>query len=125
MSQSQLATRLGLQPAQVTGSTTVAGREVVPTFSNPEEQKVAQSDWEVIRKLENQPQTLPTIEHLQNPDIQAAIVKAVEEQHRPSQQELEGVAEKPDIAAVTSAILHGSSMPRCRSTTGKTRPVTR
>lgn len=61
---------------------------------------MAQIAYEVIRKLENQPQTLPTIEHLKNPDIQAAIVKAVEEQYRPAQLELEGVGEKPDIAAV-------------------------
>ncbi|MCL5802013.1 MAG: DEAD/DEAH box helicase family protein [Gammaproteobacteria bacterium] len=102
VSQSQLATKLGLKPAQVTSSTTVAGQDQAPVFTEPEEQKVAQIAWEVIRKLENQPQTLPTIEHLKKPEIQAAIVKAVEEQYRPSQLDLEGVGEKPDIAAVVA-----------------------
>ncbi|MGB5010074.1 MAG: DEAD/DEAH box helicase family protein, partial [Candidatus Dechloromonas phosphoritropha] len=102
VSQSGLATRLGLTPAQVSGSTTVAGQEVAPAFAKPEEQKVAQIAWEMIRKLENQPATLPTIEYLKKPEIQAAIVKAVEEQYRPAQLELEEMGEKPDIAAVVA-----------------------
>ena len=100
VSQSQLATKLGLKPAHVTSSTTVAGQGEPAIFTKPEDQKIAQIAYEVIRKLENQPQTLPTIEHLKKPEIQAAIVKAVEEQYRPAQLELEGVGEKPDIAAV-------------------------
>jgi len=103
VSQSQLATKLGFTPAQVTSSTTVAGRETAPVFTRPEEQKVAQITYEVIRKLENQPQTLPTMEYLKKPEIQAAIVKAVAEQHQPAQLELEGVGEEPpDIAAVVA-----------------------
>ena len=102
VSQSQLATKLGLKPAQVTSSTTVAGQDEPPIFTKPEEQKVAQITYEVIRTLEDQPQTLPTVEHLRRPEIQAAIVKAVEEQHVPAQMELEGVTEKPDIAAVVA-----------------------
>ena len=102
VSQSQLATKLGLKPTQVTGSTTVAGQDETPTFAKPEEQKVAQITYEVIRKLENQPQTLPTIEHLKKPEIQAAIVRAVEEQYQPAQLELEGVGEKPNIASVVA-----------------------
>ena len=102
VSQSQLATKLGLQPAQVTSSTTMAGKDVAPLFTKPEEQKVAQIVYEVIRTLENQPQTLPTVEHLKKPEVQAAIVKAVEERRQPAQLELEGVGEKPDIAAVVA-----------------------
>ncbi len=102
VSQSQLATKLGLKPGQVTSSTTMAGQDQAPVFAKPEEQKVAQIAYEVIKKLENQPSTVPTIEHLKKPEIQAAIVKAVEEQHRPAQLELEGIAEKTDIAAVVA-----------------------
>ena len=102
VSQSQLATRLGLKPAQVTSSTTVAGQGEAPAFSKPEEQKVAQIAYEVIKQYENQPQSLPTVEHLKRPEIQAAIVKAVEEQRAPGQMELEGVTEKPDIAAMVA-----------------------
>lgn len=106
VSQSRLATQLGLRPAQVMSSTTVAGQDQAPVFTKPEEQKVAQIAFDVIRKLENQPQMLPTLEYLKRPEIQAAIVKAVEEQHQPEQFELEGLSgqtgEKADIAAVVA-----------------------
>ncbi|WP_430755039.1 DEAD/DEAH box helicase [Magnetovirga frankeli] len=102
VSQSQLATRLGFKPAQVTSSTTLAGQDEAPAFSKPEEQKVAQIAYEVIKQYENQPQSLPTVEHLKKPEIQAAIVRAVEEQRTPGQMELEGLTEKPDIAAVVA-----------------------
>lgn len=102
VSQSQLATKLGFQPAQVTGSTTVAGQDQIPLFTRPEEQKVAQITYEVIRRLENQPQTVPSVDHLKQPEIQAAIVKAVEEQHRPAQPALDGILEQPDIADVVA-----------------------
>lgn len=102
VSQSQLATKLGLKPVHLTSSTTVAGQDDPPVFEKPEEQKVAQIAYEVIRNLEGQPELLPTVEHLKRPEIQAAIVRAVEEQRAPLQMELEGVAEKPDIAAVVA-----------------------
>ncbi|MBU6995586.1 DEAD/DEAH box helicase [Ferrovum myxofaciens] len=100
VSQSQLATQLGFKPSDVTGSTKLAGQDVSPIFSKPEDQKVAQIAYDVIRKLENQPTVVPTLAHLHKPEIQAAIVKAVQEQHRPMQIELEGVREQPDFAAI-------------------------
>lgn len=102
VSQPQLATRLGLKPVHVTNTTALADENLTPAFPKPEEQRLAQITYDVIRSLENQPQTLPTVEYLKKPEIQAAIVRAVEEQHQPSQLELEGVAEKPDIAAVVA-----------------------
>ena len=102
VSQPQLATQLGIKPTNITGSTKIAGQEVQPVFAKPEDQKVAQITYEVIRKLENQPSAVPTLAHLKNPEIQAAIVKAVQEQHRPTQMELEGVTEQPDFAAVVA-----------------------
>lgn len=102
VSQSQLAAKLGLKPADATASTKMAGQDVQPIFTKPEEQKVAQIAYDVIRKMENQPVAVPTMAHLKNPEVQAAIVKAVKEQHRPSQMELEGVTEQPDFAAVVA-----------------------
>ncbi|MEQ1532836.1 MAG: DEAD/DEAH box helicase family protein [Sideroxydans sp.] len=102
VSQSQLATQLGIKPADTTGSTKMAGQDVQPVFTKPEEQKVAQIAYEVIRKLENQPSVVPTLAHLSKPEVQAAIVKAVQEQHRPAQMELEGTTEQPDFAAVVA-----------------------
>lgn len=102
VSQSNLATKLGVKPQQVTGSTTLAGQDQIQAFPEPEEQRVAKIAWDVIRKLENQPQVIPDINSLKKPEIQAAIIKAVEEQRQPAQPELEGMAEKPDIAAVVA-----------------------
>ncbi|MDP2759313.1 MAG: DEAD/DEAH box helicase family protein [Sideroxyarcus sp.] len=102
VSQSQLAAKLGLKPADATASTKMAGQDVQPVFTKPEEQKVAQIAYDVIRKMENQPTAVPTMAHLKNPEVQAAIVKAVKEQHRPTQMELEGVTEQPDFAAVVA-----------------------
>jgi len=80
----------------------LAGKDVPPAFASPEEERIAQITHEVIRTLENQPQTVPTVEFLKKPEIQAAIVKAVEEQRLIPQLELEGMAEKPDIGAVVA-----------------------
>src|SRR5262249_22825312 len=61
VSQSQLANKLGLQPAQETASTVVAGSNGSPVFETPEEQKIAQLAYKVIRKLENRPQKVPSV----------------------------------------------------------------
>ena len=105
VSQSQLATKLGYLPAHTTSSTSVAGQDVTPMFSKPEEQKVARTTWEVIKQYENQPQTLPSVTHLDRPEIQAAIVKAVEAQHQPTLLALDGSEEKTDIAAIVAKTL--------------------
>ena len=102
VAQSQLATQLGITPAQVTGSTTLAGQDEAPAFTQPEEQRLARIAYEVIHQFENQPQAVPTIAHLRKPEIQAAIVQAVEEQRAPAQGELDGMTEQPDIAAVVA-----------------------
>jgi type III restriction enzyme len=103
VSQSTLESKLGIKPQQTTSNTTIAGQDEMPVFTTPAEQKTAQIAWEVICKLENQPQVLPSVSYLQNPEIQAAIVHAVEErQPPPIQLELEGFVEKPDISAVVA-----------------------
>jgi superfamily II DNA or RNA helicase len=102
VSQPTLAAKLGLKPNRLTGSTQLAGQDQQPVFTKPEEQKVAQAVWDEIRKLENQPQKLASVTQLQRPEIQAAIVKAVEEQQQPVQLELEGFTEKADIADVVA-----------------------
>ncbi|MFH0785902.1 MAG: DEAD/DEAH box helicase family protein [Pseudomonadota bacterium] len=101
VSQSQLANKLGLQPTNVTSGTMVAGGNEAPYFTSPEEQEIAQATWEVIKKYESQPQTLPSLAHLRKPEIQAAIVKAVEER-QPAQRVLDGFIKKPDIAMVVA-----------------------
>ncbi|PKN96692.1 MAG: type III restriction endonuclease subunit R, partial [Chloroflexi bacterium HGW-Chloroflexi-5] len=102
VSQPNLAAKLGFKPPQTTATTAVAGSAQPPVFSQPEEQQAAQIAWEVIRKLENQPKKIPDINHLKKPEIQAAIVQAVEAKRQPAQLELDGVTAKPDIAAVVA-----------------------
>lgn len=102
VSQTQLANRLGFKPVGMTGSTTWAGQDEKPAFSKPEEQVLAQLTYQAVHKLGGQPQLAPTIESLQQPEIQAAIVKVVEAQWQPSQLVLEGVGEKLDIASIVA-----------------------
>jgi len=102
VSQSQLASKLGLQPEQTTTSTLVPEAAEPPVFKTPEDQKVAQIAYQVIRKLENQPQLLPSVSYLTNTDVQAAVLKEVAAQYRPSQLEMEGVTARPDLAAIVA-----------------------
>jgi len=102
VSQSQLASKLGLTPEQVTSSTTVAGTGEAPAFTNPDEQKVAQIAYAAIRRLENQPKTLPSVTYLQRPEIQAALIQEVVARFQPAQLAIEGVVEPPDIAGVVA-----------------------
>ena len=102
VSQPRLAVMLGLRPEQVTSSTVVAGSGEPLAFTKSEEQKVAQIAHDVIRKLESQPETVATVGHLTDPAVQAVIVREVEEQYRPTQLELGGITERPNIAAVVA-----------------------
>ena len=101
VSQSRLDSMLGIQPV-TTPSTQVAGSDEPRAFQTPEDEKVAQIARAVIRKLENQPQVLPSVSYLVNSDVQAAMLKEVAAQYRPSQLEMEGVTAKPDIAAIVA-----------------------
>ena len=102
VSQSQLASKLGFQPEQTTTSTLIPKAAEPPVFTKPEDQKVAQITFEVIRKMENQPQMLPSVSFLAHKEVQAQVAQTVASLYRPSQLELEGVAAKPDIAAIVA-----------------------
>lgn len=107
VSQSRLAARLGLRPAQTTSSTLIAGAADIALFSKPEEQKIAQAAYDVIRRLESQPERLSSVTRLQDPEIQAAIVKEIEEQYQPAQLKFEGtgapgITDRSNIAAIVA-----------------------
>lgn len=102
VSQSQLATQLGLSPGSVTGGTMVAGQDEAPVFTRPEEQKVAQIAYAEIRKLASQPETVPTLEYLKKPEVLTAIVNAVVKEHQPAPLALKSQGEPPDIPAVVA-----------------------
>ena len=103
VSQSNLATKLGLAPTQqATDTTQIAGADTAPLYTATEDQKVAQIAYQVIRKLESQPQKLPSVTYLQKPEVQAMVLAEVQAQYRPAQLEIAGVAAQPDFAAIVS-----------------------
>jgi type III restriction enzyme len=102
VSQSNMASKLGLKPAQTTGSTHLAGGEIAPAFETAAQQRVAQLAYEVIKRLEAKPKEVPTMAALETPAIQSAIMQEVAALYRPQQGELEGIVEQPDIAGIVS-----------------------
>jgi type III restriction enzyme len=102
VSQSILANRLGIQPDQATASTEIAKNNEPPAFFTPEEQKIAQLAYKIIRKMEDDPQRLPCVSYLNKPELQAEMTREVKVQYRTAQLDLEGIAQLPDIAAVVS-----------------------
>ena len=102
VSQSRLATLLGIKPAQVGAGTVVPGQGDPAAFARADEQKVARLVFDEVRRLESRPDLVPSVSHLARPEVQAAIVLAVQEKHRPEQVEMEGVLASPDIAAVVA-----------------------
>lgn len=102
VSQPQRAAKLGLHPEQPTATTYESEpNRASPVFS-PEEQKIAQITYDVIRRFESQPEKLPSVTYLQQPDVQAAVLREVATQYRPAQMELTGITEQPDLAAVVA-----------------------
>jgi type III restriction enzyme len=102
VSQSRLDSMLGIRPEQTSASTQVAGDSEPRAFQKPEEEKIAQITRAVIHKLETQPQQVPSATYLQKPEVQALVLEKVESEYRPVQLEMEGVAPKPNIAAVVA-----------------------
>ncbi len=102
VSQPQLAAKLGLKPDHPTSSTQVTGFNEAPALFDAEEQRIAQITYDVIRKLEAQPEKLPSVTHLQQPEVQAAVLKEVANQYRPAQMEMTGITKQPDLAAVVA-----------------------
>ncbi|MDB2694134.1 DEAD/DEAH box helicase family protein [Erythrobacter sp.] len=96
---------LGLQTTPA-GSAPASPAAPVPTpaFTKPAEQRVAQLAYNAFRKLAREPDKVPSVSYLNNPQVQAQVVQEVRSQYQPAQLELEGVAEpEPDMAAVIAA----------------------
>ncbi|MBA3350815.1 MAG: DEAD/DEAH box helicase family protein, partial [Blastocatellia bacterium] len=109
LSRPLLDAMLGIQPSDTTSSTKVADEDVTHAFTQPAEERIAQITRSVIRSMENQPKTLPSLTLLNRPEIQSEIAARVAEEYRPSQLEMEAVTEPPDIAAIvakTSALVN-------------------
>jgi type III restriction enzyme len=97
----QLAAKLGLEADGSTPATVAVGVEP-PSVFTPAEQQVARIAYEVIREMETEPSRLPSVGHLQQPDVRAAVLREVRSRYRPPQMELEGIADQPDLEAVVA-----------------------
>jgi len=102
VSQSELANKLSIQPEHSTSSTQVPTAGAKPIFQTPQEQKVAQIAYKVIRTLENQPEAVPAAVYLRKPEVQATVLEKVKAEYRPTQFELEGISQQPDLAVVVA-----------------------
>lgn len=100
VSQSNLAQQLGTAPAQATANTHTAVASQPPVFANAEEQKIAQITHRAIQKMARDANLLPSVSYLQNEDIKARVLREVQAEYRPQQLEMEGIVQKPDIAAI-------------------------
>lgn len=100
ISQSTLANQLGTTPPQATASTTVAPTREKAVFTTPGEQKVAQAAYTFIKKLEAQPDRVPTSKYLSKSEIVTKMAEEVAAHLAPAQLEMDSVTEKPDIAAI-------------------------
>ncbi len=68
VSQPQLAAKLGLLSDETAPSAESGFHEAQPVF-NADEQKIAKIAYDVIRKFETQPSRLPSVGHLQRPEV--------------------------------------------------------
>jgi len=82
---------LAVPDSQVSG-------QIETIFKSDIEQQIARATYEVIKECEH----LPSSGHLVKEDVAAGIFKRVEEMLAPAQLEIEGIAEKPDVAAVVA-----------------------
>ena len=102
VSASNLTAKLGLPVAKQTASTHDAGKNTPPSFTNPENQLVAQITYEVIGRLSREPEQAPTMVALATPELQSLILQEVESTYQLEQLDLEGITEQPDFAVIIS-----------------------
>jgi type III restriction enzyme len=101
VSQPNVSITLGIEHEQASNIVPEpAAVSEAPLFTSSEERKVAQFAYEVIRKLQNQPQTVPSIDHIFKPEIQEAIIRDVSAKYQSAQLSMDAVIEPPDIAKV-------------------------
>ncbi|RPH38574.1 MAG: type III restriction endonuclease subunit R, partial [Burkholderiales bacterium] len=106
VSQPLLASQLGLAPTQATSSTVLAGQATSSSvFHTDAEKEVARIAVDVIRKMEAQPGTVPSIAALSTSEVRAKVLEQVRAEYRPQQMELEGVFTPPDMSAVVNKTL--------------------
>jgi len=71
-------------------------------FETPTDQKIAQLAYQIILKLESNPQQVPTTAHLALPQVQKIVREQVAKEYQPQQIEIEGVITPPNIEAIVA-----------------------
>lgn len=102
VSQSNVETQLGIQPHSITAATQRPAAAPAPTFTTPEQQRVAQLAYAAIRELESQPQQVPGTSFLQSDEVQAHLVQEVTAQYQTGQLGMDGVAPAVDVANIVA-----------------------
>ena len=107
VSQSKLAQTLGItteQKSEQNINIPETENQDIQTsiFASPVEQKIANLTYQEIRKLESQPQKVPTASYLSTPKVQAIVREAVAREYQPEQLEIEGVNTPPNIEAIVA-----------------------
>lgn len=100
VSQPQLMSQLGIQPEQTTTSTMVAPSSAAAAFTSPVELQAVKLTYQAICELEREPETVPSVAALAQPQTQARLAEQVAAQLRPVQRELPGTEAEIDVAAV-------------------------
>ncbi len=101
VSQPQLASKLGLRPEGGNAAGTEGYQSAQSVFS-ADEQKIVKIAYDVMRKFETQPLKMPCVGYLQNPEVQAAVLREVQSQYQPAQAEFDGITKQPDLAAIVA-----------------------
>lgn len=92
-----------VRPLEVSGKPAAPAAKQKPLFETPMELEAAKATLEIIRY---EYEKLPRSADLAKPEIQKAIVEKVRELIIPFQEELEGVAEKMDVAKVVAETIN-------------------
>jgi len=79
--------------------------EPVSLFKSDNERKAASIVLDVAQSFSNRPDLVPNIAALSTPAMREKITQAVTAQYTPVQTEMEGITEKPDIAAIVQKTL--------------------
>lgn len=99
----QLELLLGVAPEPVSkGAASAAGAitRPAPAFTSPSDLALVQIALGAIRTLSHKPGEVPGVSALSRPEVQRALVREVERQAQPTQLELPGTSQKPDVTAI-------------------------
>ena len=101
ISQPRLVSMLGLQSDDGPATPHYETDDAQTPFTQ-EEQTLAQFTYEAIRELETQPSLAPGVAHLERPEIQAALIDAVQSRCQPAQMQFDGISAQPDLTAIVA-----------------------